>query len=833
MNMKIKTAIAFFFIALSASFQAYAAAPYKVSGTVKDSISKESEPMATLIVTGPAADSIVRSTDTEGRFEISLPASGKYSLRIVSIGRKEKTVEFHLTEENPSADLGTIYVENDADFLEAATVSAQVPFIKTEVDKLTYKISEDPDAQTSNALDMLRKVPRVTVDADDNIMVNGQGNFKIYVNGKPSGMFSSQPGKILKGMPAESIKRVEVISDPGAKYDAEGVGGILNIVMNAKRADGYNVSINAGGGNRSANAVAYGAVKLGKFSVSANYGFNYMKNPEISVQSERKFTSSGTAMQSSSEQMITNEAPMHFGSIEMSYDIDSLNLLTLSGNLYLADISADYNIGNSMYSGSLIYSYRQTGTAATLAGSGSVSIDWQHLFRKHPGEMLTVSYMYSNSPSGLNSEYALDAFEGNRQMIDIFDRTSITNRASSQEHTGQVDYVRPFAEKHKIEAGAKYILRLNGSEGQNLIMNDGDNGWTENPEYPSQSYRHEQHIIALYADWSANIGQFGFKAGIRAEETLQRIGFTAPQEQRFNSEFTDIVPSASILWTPKPTESLQLTYNMRISRPGITYLNPFVQSIGSSEITYGDPDIVSEKNHTVALNYSLFDMKYGLNASLRYSFTNNSISSFQFIDSDGVLNNTYGNIGKNRNAGLMAYAYWNPTQNTRLFFNGNVSWISLHGNSSNKYTEGLDNEGWTGNLYLGAQQSFKYGFRLSANGGYFFPSISLQGKGYGSYFYSLALNKSFFDGKLDISLSAVNFFEAGMKMSNTTSTPYLTSTDSMVFDNRYFMIGVSYNFGNMKQIVKKAQRRIVNNDLLNTSGGTAGAAGGGTGRTNP
>ena len=108
-----------------------------------------------------------------------------------------------------------------------------------------------------------------------------------------------------------------------------------------------------------------------------------------------------------------------------------------------------------------------------------------------------------------------------------------------------------------------------------------------------------------------------------------------------------------------------------------------------------------------------------------------------------------------------------------------------------------------------------------------------QGKGYGSYFYSLALNKSFFEGKLDISLSAVNFFEAGMKMSNTTSTPYLTSTDSMVFDNRYFMIGVSYNFGNMKQIVKKAQRRIVNNDLLNTSGGTAGAASGGTGRVNP
>ena len=235
--------------------------------------------MATLIISGPMGDDIVMTTDMEGRFEISLPAPGEYTLRISSTGRKEKILEFSVDDGKPSADFGKIFMENDADFLEAATVSAQVPFVKTEVDKLTYKISEDPDSQTSNALDMLRKVPRVTVDADDNIMVNGQGSFKIYVNGKPSNMFTSEPGKILKGMPAESIKRVEVISDPGAKYDAEGVGGILNIVMNTKRADGYNVSLNAGGGNRNANAGAYGAVKIGKFSISANYGFNYMNNP--------------------------------------------------------------------------------------------------------------------------------------------------------------------------------------------------------------------------------------------------------------------------------------------------------------------------------------------------------------------------------------------------------------------------------------------------------------------------------------------------------------------------------------------------------------------------
>ena len=818
MKTKIFTLVSIF---VFLSMHAFAALPYKVKGTVIDSLSGEGEPMATIVIRNTAGDVISGLTDIDGHFEIGLPSAGKYYLLATSMGRMDKTLEFSVDDASPIADMGTIMLQADTEFIEAATVSAQVPFVKTEVDKLTYRISEDPDAQTSNALDMLRKVPRVTVDANDNIMVNGQGSFKIYVNGKPSNMFSSQPGKILKGMPAESIKRVEVISDPGAKYDAEGIGGILNIVMNAKRADGYNVSLNAGGGNRSANAGAYGAVKLGKFSISANYGFNYMKNPKIFTESERDFSSeSDNGLHSSSTQTMTNEAPMHFGSLEMSYDIDSLNLLTLSGNLYLADIKAGYGISNTLSSTYPVYSYTQTGTASTLAGSGSVSMDWQHLFRKRPGEMLTLSYMYSNSPSGLNSEYCLTHFSGNREMIDIYDYTRIVNDASSQEHTGQIDYVLPFAEKHRIEAGAKYIFRLNSSKGENLVKNSENAEWSENPGYPSQSYRHEQHIIALYADYSVTLGQFGFKAGVRAEETLQKIGFTVPENRHFNSDFTDIVPSASILWTPTPAQSLQLTYNMRISRPGITYLNPFVQSTGNSEITYGDPDIVSEKNHTVSLNYSLFSMKYGLNASLRYGFTNNSISSFQFVDAEGVLNNTYGNIGRSRNAGLMAYAYWNPSQNTRIYFNGNISWMSLSGGAANEYTEGLVNRGWTGNLYLGAQQSFKYGFRLSANGGYFFPGISLQGKGYGSYFYSLSLNKSFFDGKLDISLSAINFFEASMEMGNTVSTPYLQSTDSIVFDNRYFMIGVCYNFGNMKQIVRKTQRSIVNDDLVNAGSGT-------------
>lgn len=819
---------------LSAQTRETSGARYTVSGAVRDSISDEGEPMATVIVQS-SSEETYGNTDTEGRFTISVPETGKYTIRIVSMGRKEVIRNFEISEDVRHVDLGIIRMQDDRQQLSEAVVSKQVPFVKTEVDKLSYQISEDPDAKTSNVLDMLRKVPRVTVDGEDNILVNGQSNFKIYVNGRPSNMFSNKPGQILKSMPAESIKKVEVISDPGSKFDAEGVGGILNIVMNTKRADGYNVSVNAGGGNKGGNAGAYAAAKIGKLSVSANYGFNYyMLDNSTNVSEREVFGQDGQMLQrNESDFSMDSRMPMHYGSLEMSYDIDSLNLVTLSGNLFLMNMNSTSDMTYNMYgpAGAPVYDYLQNSRFNMKNGSGSINANWQHSFRKRPGEMLTLSYMYSNTPNGQHSYMDVAQFNGDRsEAMTLHNHIRNISDASSQEHTAQIDYVIPFAGKHRFETGAKYIGRFNNSDGVNEYRESPEETWREDPLSPSQKYRHTQNIFAIYADYTVTLGQFGIKAGARAEETLQKISYIKPENSYVNADFTDIVPNISLSWSPSMMQTLQLTYNMRISRPGIYYLNPFRQTINSSEITYGNPDLVSEKNHTAALNYSVFQMKFGVNCSLRYSFTNNSISSYQFVDEEGVLNNTYGNVGKNSSIGTSVYAYWNPTTDTRIFLNGDIRYASYKGNPSYEYLEGLSSSGWAGNCFLGIQQSFKYGFRLSANGGYFSSGVNLQGKGPSSYFYSLSLNKSFLDGKLNLSLNATNFIDPRRHYITTVNTEYLKSRTDSSNDSSYLVFSISYSFGNLKQIVKKVARGIVNDDLMKSSGNSTGAgAGAGTG----
>ena len=245
---------------------------YGVKGILVDSLTNEGEPYATIrIALSDTPDKPVRLavTSDKGKFDEKLEQSGKYIIIFSSVGRNTVKQSFTLTEANPSVNLGTIPMSESTEMLEGVEIVAQKPLVKAEIDKITYSIEDDPDAQTNSTLEMLRKVPLVTVDGEDKIQVNGSSNFKVHVNGKPNNMMSNNPKEVLKSLPANSVKSIEVITDPGAKYDAEGIGGILNIItVGGSSMQGYTVSLNAGVNNQGYNAGAYGTVQVGKFTVT-------------------------------------------------------------------------------------------------------------------------------------------------------------------------------------------------------------------------------------------------------------------------------------------------------------------------------------------------------------------------------------------------------------------------------------------------------------------------------------------------------------------------------------------------------------------------------------
>ena len=263
-----------------------------VKGVLVDSLTNEGEPYATIRIfkKGETKKPVYAAvTQTNGKFEGQLKTPGQYTIYLSSIGLRTVVRHFNLTEEKPSVNLGKLLTGEDVKMLKTVEVVAQKPLVKAEIDKVTYSMEDDPDSKSNSTHEMLRKVPFVTIDGEDNIQVNGSSSFVVHVNGKPNSLMSKNPKDVLKSLPANSVKSIEVITEPGAKYDADGIGGILNIITTSRTLEGYSVSLSANANNTGAGASAYGTVQLGKFTVTGNYSYNNSFNNPRSYSDTKQF----------------------------------------------------------------------------------------------------------------------------------------------------------------------------------------------------------------------------------------------------------------------------------------------------------------------------------------------------------------------------------------------------------------------------------------------------------------------------------------------------------------------------------------------------------------
>ncbi|MDE6490178.1 MAG: TonB-dependent receptor, partial [Muribaculaceae bacterium] len=350
-------AIAIFFAPLIIAAQG------RVAFTVADSIG-DPVPYATVRIyqlPDTSKTVVLDVTDVDGHFSGELFGVAQYSLSLSSVGMEPVSRIFTLDKADATADLGAIVMGRSASLLNEVEVVAQRPLIKSEIDRLSYDIQADEDSKTKTIFDMLRKVPLVAVDAQENVLVKGSSSFKIYKNGRPNSAWSRNPRDVLKSIPASMIKRIEVITEPGAKYDAEGVNGILNIVtMENTMVKGAAGSVGAYAGMLgNAGGNAYLTAQLGKFTTTVNYGMNYNSNRSSRWinESEQVYGESGNRMMARSDG--TNSGFVHYGNIEASYEIDTLNLVTFSFGGYSYGIKPD-NVGHEAMTdaaGMLMYSY--------------------------------------------------------------------------------------------------------------------------------------------------------------------------------------------------------------------------------------------------------------------------------------------------------------------------------------------------------------------------------------------------------------------------------------------------------------------------------------------
>ena len=815
--------IQFFLVTMLLMTASAVMAQTTVKGTLADETSKEGEPFATIRVFKEGKQDkpvAMFLTDADGKFSHAVKGRGAFDIVFSSVGKDDLKRTVTLQNEGV-LNLDTLFIKENATALKGVEVVAQKPLVKMEVDKMSYNVADDADSKSATVLDMLRKVPMVTVDGQDNITVNGSSSFKVYVDGMPNVMFSSNPSMVFKSMPATAVKSIEVVTNPGAKYDAEGAAGVLNIVMNRmdpmapQSMNGYNGTVRASAGNKSLGGSAFISGQQGKLSYSANVMTNYSKPGTTKTEMEQIQDNGGSQLMTSENDV---KIPFTMGSLTLGYQLSPNSAINATAQVNSMSMKSTGTTQTTMGGGAYgnAFTYGSTTDMKNSRTSFSGSLDFQHFFNKEHTQSLALTYQLNYSPA---TTEMTNNFGTTSSMIDLTNRDS-ENKDKTVNHTFQLDYTMPLGIGQTLSLGSKLLLHDATSDSKYYLKG------TYDPSSSSE-YEYKNSVLAGYGEYAGNFNKFGVKTGLRYEYTWQDVKYHLGNGQDFSTGYGSLVPTASLQYTLSQGSNLGLSYNMRISRPGISYLNPYVDKTNPIALTYGNPDLDVEKAHNVSLVYNMFTQKLMLNLNLHHNFVDNGISQYSFYDDNNLLNTTYGNVVKSHQTGMSAYVNYLFTKNTRLFLNGGLNYTDLRSTVLNQR-----NNGWTANAMVGLQQTLPWDLKLGAFAITSTKSYSLQGWNGGFNLITANLSKSLLKDKLNLSvMGMVGLNKGGNIQIESHSRGQNFTTHSLTKVPLYgFTFTVSYTFGNSKMATRQHQSRVKNDYIeQQTQGEIINSAGSGMG----
>lgn len=686
--------------------------------------------------------------------------------------------------------------------LEGVVIKAQKQLIKQEIDRIAYDVQSDEESKTQTVIDMLRKVPMVTVDGQDNILVKGNSSFKVYKNGHLDPSLTKNAKEVLKAMPATMVKRIEVITDPGAREDAEGVDAILNIVMvNGSKIQGLTGVVSASYTSLNHhNFYTSLTGQMGKLLLSVDYGFSKMteKNSYNRTEVDRTYLDTGNRMFSNSEG--SNPGDIHYTNLNASYDIDSLNLISASfgGYFYKLNVQGDGSTWLG-HDDQPIYSYNNHyWMPGYQHHSWNGRLDYEHKTQRK-GERLTLSYMLALTRQHTDQENTYT------ELMNVpfpYSGSMMKERERFTEHTFQADWLRPLGKGHQLEIGAKYIDRNNNSH------NTQD--FYDTDMLTSNEFQHTTRVLAGYADYIYKRNKWSARAGLRYEYSFMQGSYPDGKGESFDKHLGDWVPQATLKYQLTDAQSLKLNYTTSINRPGISYLNP-AASITPTVVSQGNPNLESSHTQRLSLIYSYILPKLTFQFAPAYSFSSGGISSVQTAKGD-VRYTTYDNILRYRRFSVEQYVQWKPFDGTTLIINNNLRYE--HNENPNL---GYCTHGWSdiGYVHLTQKLPWKLRLYLSVNGKIGHSPSGVYYIQHSWYNYYASLQRSFLKGdRLTIRLGANSPFDKYLpSVAETVNGNYRDYQQSWN-RGRCFTISVNWRFGSLKSSVKKTEHSIENDDVV-------------------
>jgi outer membrane receptor protein involved in Fe transport len=823
----------------------------RISGTIIDSVTKKPMDYASVGLYRSGGKSPITGvlTDAKGYFKLDNIHPGAYKIVISFIGYPSKTVDQIITtDEKPDKNIGNIAVPPSAKTLKEVVIQGQANIVENKIDKLVYNAEKDLTSVGGNATDVLQKVPLVAVDINGNVSIRGDQNVKVLINGKPSGAMSANLSDVLKTIPADQIKSIEVITSPSAKYDAEGSAGIINIITKQKNISGISGSMSGGVGTRQNNGNFNLNYNKNRFSLSANIGGNYTW-PQRSTTTFYQdlnipsYTDTKGKVKPASEIINDNNYFTDIkryggiGSITSGYEFNKYNIinttLRLNDGGFNRNGAGRYNQKITILLKDSLNKYFGNSNAHNHFGGFDWNIDFTHKF-KTEGEELGISGQWSHSV--INTDFT-------NRFTAVNPSQNGKNDGLNNEYTLQGDYILPVTKVLKIEAGAKTIQRRINSNYDVFNTDTLGNNATRD-SLNSNLYDYTQNVYSGYTVLTFTLPKsYSILVGSRLEATYITGSPNNPYQVTGSSNYQDLKPFSNNYYTYIPSltiqkmfgtsNTLKLSYSKRIQRPSLTFLNPFIDRSSIQSQTVGNPNLIPETTQTFEFNYNTFIKSSVLNFSIYYKHTNNLIEGIATPISEVIKKDTingtrtyYTNVGQNNSIGASFFGSVNPIKIITIRTSINVFTYSPtpSGITTNQSSE-------TGtyfqySAFLSGSLSLKNGFIAEVFGFQNSARRTIQGTNPSFGIYALGLKKQFLNKKASIGFNAVQPFSRDKYFNQNISSPSLVQRSSTSFPFRSFGLTFSYSFGKTTFSNPMEKKKGVNNDDLKQGESQGGAAGG-------
>ncbi|MEM9324235.1 MAG: outer membrane beta-barrel family protein [Bacteroidota bacterium] len=766
----------------------------EISGKVVEAVSGDAVEFATVIVAEPGSGRQITGATTSpgGSFEITTDATEFY-IEVSFIGFQSQTlVDFETI--NGKIDLGTIKINEDNQLLEEIVVEADRSTTEFRLDKRIFNVGADLSSTGASALDILNNVPSVNVNIEGDIALRGSTGVQILINGKPSVLTNDDGGNALGTITADMIERIEVITNPSAKYDAEGTSGIINIVIKKEERTGTNGSVTVNTGTPHNHSLGLSLNhRTEKWNLFSQLGVGYRELPNDRRNINRDLTT-GVEIRSEGEEF-RNEQFYNL-ILGTDYYFDPLNVLTVSGTFAyeIEDQPSATTFQSYDGEGNLTSEWRREEDTEALNPKYQYELQYRREFEDNEDHVLMFSALGSFFGKDQSSDFTNTTIQGEDNDSDQRTRTDFREG----EYTFKLDYAHPLGETWTLETGAQYILNDVSNDFAVSNLEDGD--FVDDPNL-TNIFDWDQKVLGVYGTAAYEKDKWGVMGGLRLENTdLFTLLETTGEEN--NQNYTNFFPSFHSSYKFSESHSMQAGYSRRIYRPRLWDLNPFFNIRNDFNIRVGNPDLQPEYTDSYEIvsmhTFENFDINYGV----YHRYTTDVVERVTFFEDNRNIRRPV-NIGTNRATGVEVNAKYTP--NNWLAVNGDLNYFyfdrdgELEGQSFD-----FSGEWWSAKVTTKFKLPAEIDFEMT---GQFQSTVqTLQGEEFGNAFLDLGLRKKVMKGRGVFNLSVRDVFASRIGRTENTQPEFFTMSRSL--RGRFVTLGFSFGFGKGEAMEFSARKRL-------------------------